>query len=397
MPTPAGSLDEQLTAVRLQGLIDLGEIDQARSLLAEDGGYPTSSRDLVPVVAQLELASGRDVDTCAAAADAAPQAAGLDEAGLFCAIRGGDQEAALVRQNAMAETDSLRAQPFGALVGVALGYAEADTVDWSAEVRPVDLALANQLQIQIPVDAVASATLPAVARLASDPSVPPAVRASARVRMDEARGLFTTVGPEATRLRSILDPAERARALIQFWQETPDAATRLTYLPQLGPIAATITPRVALSDEAPVLTAILLASGQEGAALLWFQMLEVQTGGDRRQADRAAVLMILAGLIDPSRMPASPGGLFDADDAAWLTAGLAGQGIQLSGPWRTILRPLPPPAEGAPAAVLARALVDLGSSDPATFARGLAGLVAADRAIDARAVARSTAIARVHG
>ena len=396
MPTPEEPPDERLLAVRLQRLVGLGEIDQARSLV-DDQGYLGKSSDTAPAISQLELASGRDAEACDAAANAARQATALDEIGLFCAIRRNDQDAALVMQNAMAETDSLRAQPFGALVAVALGYAAPDTVDWSAEAHPVDLAMARQLQLQIPVDVADAATLPAVARLAGDSTVLPALRASARARMDEARGTFTTVGPEATRLRAIPDAAERARAMVQLWQEIPDAPTRIAYLPQLGPIATTITPRIALSEQAPVLAAILLASGQEGAALLWFQMLEVQAGGDRRQADRVAVLMILAGLIDTSRMPASPNGLFDHADAVWLTSGLAGQGVPLSGPWRTVLRSPPPPAEGAPAAILAQALVDLQSSDPAVFAQGLSGLVAADRAIDARSVARSTVIANLHG
>jgi hypothetical protein len=394
-PTPAGQESERLLAIRLRRLVDLGEAEAAQALLAEAGPYAARSPGLAPEVARLDLASGQDVDGCAAAS--ASPSAGLDEINLFCAIMAGDEDAALVLQNALRATDSLRDQPFGALVGAALRYGDADAIDWSAEVQPVDLALADHLSIKVPADAVATASLPAVARLSVDPDVAPAVRAAARVRLDDARGRFTTVGPEATRLRAIAAPEERARALVQLWRDLPDAGKRLADLPQLGPIAATITPRAALSEEAAVLAAILLAMGEEGAALLWFDMLEVQRRDDRRQADRLAVLMILAGLIDPTRMPPAPDGLFAADDAVWLTAGLAGQNLPLSAPWRTVLRPFPPPEPAAPAAMLARALVGLSSGDPPSFARGLAGLLAIDRAIEARAVARSSVIARLHG
>jgi hypothetical protein len=397
LPTPESQPPGALLAIRLRRLIDLGEIETAQSLADLAGVVAMRMPVLAPVAASLDLARGQDEEACAVVRNVDEFGAGLGEVNLFCAILRDDPDAALVLSNALGETESLRAQPFAALVAVALDYGQADAIDWTASAQPVDIALADHLGIAVPEEAASAASLAAVERLARDPDRGPSLRAVARTRIEEARGDFTTVGPEASRLRAIADPVERARAIVDLWRDSASPAMRLGYLPQLAPLVATIAPRAGLAAEAPTLAAILIASGQEGAALTWFDMLEAQRQGSRDAADRTAVLMILAGLIDPSRMPPSPAGLFGDADAAWLSAGLAGQEVQLSSPWQRFLQPLPPAAGAAPALATARALVDLGSQDPSVFARGLRVLVAHDHAMDARAIAAKSVIARLHG
>jgi hypothetical protein len=397
LPTPESRPPGALLAARLHRLLDLGEIEAAQLLADSAGRGAMRMPVLAPVAASLALATGDDGGACSIVQSNGEAAAGLGELNLFCALLRDDLDEALVLANALSETEALRAQPFAALVAVALGYGAAEAVDWSAAAEPIDIALAKHLQVPVPEDAVASASLAAVERLAGDQDGNPSLRAAARTRLQEARGSFVTVGPEASRLRAMPDPAERARAIVEIWRADGDPAARRAYLPQLAPLAATIAPRIGLAAEAPTLVAILIASGQEGAALTWFDMLETQRQGGRDAADRTAVLMILAGLIDPSRMPPSPEGLFNQADATWLAAGLAGQGITLSSPWRQLLRPLPTVPGSPPALAIARALADLAGEDPAELARGLQVLVAQDHAMDARSIARGMVIVRLHG
>ena len=408
LPTPDSQPPGSLLALRLQHLIELGALDVAQALVDEAGPGAIRLPALAPVAAGLDLAAGQDEAACALARDAGlgmevsseeiSGQAGSGELNLLCALLQDRPDSALVLAGALEETGSLRAQPFGALVAVALGYGRADAVDWSATVTPADLALARRLGLALPDEAVAHASPAALARLAADPATSPGLRAAARALMEAARGNFAATGAEASRLRAITDPQARAREIVLLWHADPDPDSRRAYLPQLAPLAATVAPRQALALEAETLARILLAAGEEGAALAWFDMLEAQPQGDRARAHRVAVLMILAGLVDPSRMPPTPDGLFDRDDATLLAAGLAGQGIPLSSPWQLLLPTAasPPPA-GAPALRLARALADLASAEPAALARGLAGLVASDHAMDAREIARSTVIVRLDG
>ncbi|WP_222183801.1 hypothetical protein [Geminicoccus harenae] len=406
LPTPQGQPSGSLLALRLQRLVELGALDAAQALVDEAGPGAIRLAALAPVAASLDLAAGQDEAACALVRDAGMAGWGQEAGGpegsgelnLLCALLEDRPDSALVLANALQETGSLRAQPFGTLVAVALGYGRTDAVDWSATVTPADLALARKLGLALPDEAVAHASAAALARLAVDPATPPALRASARARVEAARGNFAATGAEASRLRAITDPQARAREIVLLWHAHPGPDSRRAYLPQLAPLAATIAPRQALALEAETLARILLAAGEEGAALSWFDMLEAQPQGDRARAHRVAVLMILAGLVDPSRMPPAPDGLFDRDDATLLAAGLAGQGVPLSSPWERLLPAAasPPPA-GAPALRLARALADLASPEPAALARGLAGLVASDRAMDAREIARSTVIVRLDG
>jgi hypothetical protein len=408
LPTPDSQPPGSLLALRLQRLVELGALDAARALVDEAGPGAIRLPGLAPVAAGLDLAAGQDEAACALARDAGlgMEAIGADagsqdgsgELNLLCALLEDRPDSALVLAGALEETGSLRAQPFGALVAVALGYGRADAVDWSATVTPADLALAGKLGLALPDEAVAHASPAALARLAADPATPPGPRAVARTRMEAARGNFATTGAEASRLRAITDPQARAREIVLLWHADGDPDSRRAYLPQLAPLAATVAPRQALALEAETLARILLAAGEEGAALAWFDMLEAQPQGDRARADRVAVLMILAGLVDPSRMPPTPDGLFDRDDAGLLAAGLAGQGVPLSSPWQLLLpAPASPPPAGAPALRLARALADLASPEPAALARGLGGLVAGDHAMDAREIARRAVIVRLDG
>ena len=397
IPTPLGDPPGVVIAQRLQRLIDLGELEAAQSLLAEAPPSTTWLPALLPVGAELSLALGRDQNACQQADGTAEFVQGLGEIKLFCAVLREDTASALVLFNALNDTETLPAQPFGALVSAELGYGEASAVDWSAETRPIDVALAEHAGIEIPEDAVGTASLAAVARLADDAKSSATLRAAARARLEEARGNVGTAGPEATRLRAIADPVARANEIAALWRSTNDPAARRAYLAQLAPLAATIAPRVGLAEDAPILVSILIASGQEGAALSWFDMLETQRNAPPGASDRTAVLMILAGLIDPSRMPVAPGGLFTDHDASWLAAGLLGQGIPLSSPWQAVLGPHAPPAAGPPALGLAHALADVASDDPATFARGLTGLVAQDHSMDARSVARASVVVQLDG
>ncbi len=396
LPTPESQPPGALLDLRLRQLIRLGQTAEARSLADEAGFSALRTPTLAPAAAGLALAEGNDHDACELARHGDGFTPGLGEINLFCAIRQGDLDTALVLFNALGETDSLRTQPFAALAAVALGFGTVQEVEWSAPAQPVDLALTEHLQIPVPDEALASASHAALRRVAQDPVSSPSLRAQARAWIATLEGRPTTVGPQADRLRAIGDPSERARAVVALWQSTEDPAARLDLLPQLAPLVAAIAPRVALAPEAPTLAAILVAAGEEGAALTWFDMLETQRQGGRDAADRTAVLMILAGLIDPSRMPASPAGLYDPVDAAWLAAGLAGQGIELSAPWQRIRHDPGPATAGAPALDLARGLVDLESQDPAVFARGLAALVEQDHAMDARAIASNMVVARLH-
>lgn len=393
-PTPESQPPGALLAVRLRRLIDLGETDAAGLLAAEAGFAALRTPVLAPVAARLELAAGRDAQACTLLQGVDEFAAGLGETNLFCTILGGDLDTALVLFSALNETDSLREQPFAALAALALGLGSANAIDWSARAEPVDLALADHLRVQVPEEAVGAMDLAAARRLTHAPDS--RLRAAARARLDEADGSFTTTGAEATRLRAIADPVTRAKAIVALWQATADPAARLAYLAQLAPLAATIAPRAELAAEASTLAAILIAAAQEGSALAWFDMLETQRQGDREAADRTAVLMILAGMIDPSRMPPRPAGLFTPADASWLAAGLAGQAIPLASPWRDSLRSLPPLPPEAPALAMARALADLASEDPSIFARGLRALVAADHRLDARAIACRSVIVRLN-
>ena len=397
LPTPPSEPPGSLLAARLQLLVQLGDLDDARSILNGMTSEQSGSPELVAVAATIDLASGRDPQACGKAAGVGRLAPGLGEVNLFCAIERNDLDAAQVLNDALKDTQSLRAQPFGALVQVAFGFGSADAVDWSAVVEPVDVALADHAGIRIPDGAVTQASLAAVSRLSEDSDSSPTVLAAARTRQEEASGRLTTTGPEATRLRAIVDPAERAEAIVELWRTTQDAGLRRAYLPQLAPLAVTIAPRVALSEQAPTVTEILLAAGEEGAALTWFDMLETQRAGDRRASDRVAVLMILAGLIDSSRMPTTPASLFDDSDARWLAAGLRGQGIDLSSPWARLLTPSEPSASGAPALKMAKALANVAADDPNALARGLSGLSELDHGMDALAIARSAVIIQLHG
>ncbi|MDX6750025.1 hypothetical protein SH611_09425 [Geminicoccaceae bacterium 1502E] len=341
-PLPEAAASPALLHLRLARLIRLGAADTARRLAGQALQLPPRDARLERLAFEAALAAGDAEAACAAMPDG-------EAVALACALLGGDSERAGLLLDLAAERGTALPGGLEPLARALLGGEPAAMPAAEAARDPLVLALLARAPVEGDAGGLPPAALAALARnpaLAADERLEWALQAATAgaLAVDPLLALVAGLEPEgdgpaagqARALRAVAAAADlpaRLEALEAARRLPVEKRRRALWARMLARTAAGLEVDRPLPEAAALMTELLAAGGETGAARRWHALLRAAAPGDPKAQDalaRLQPLALLTGLAD-GPVPQAPFPLLALLDALgevqpdWLAALAAGR------------------------------------------------------------------------
>lgn len=396
--SPAGASEPgRLLAMRIDGLVAMGELDAAKALV-DHLPPPAMDSELARRAAEVALLLGDDQTACRLADSLGPTSGAefWGKAAVFCRLVEDDASGAQLGLDLMREAGQTTDDAFFELATAIADRLEPPPLQTLAPPSAIHLALLSLARWPLPERALANATPPVLAAVAREPALAGARQLPAleqafllgATSADRVAAGYTEVGfaapatlpgtqsewdaqTRAAAFAAVLkesDPVVRAELLDATWRASSGAERFLVAEVFAEPFVELPVERH-LAPVAPSVARALLAVERPVPAVSWLSLLTMQSGQDARSEPVVAGLVplfALAGVGGSDAVPRIDAAAIEAwqlattADAATterLLALLDGVGAPIEADlWRDLLPVQAERQAAAPAAVLWRGL-----------------------------------------